>query len=53
MVGTLQELLRMVGEWEGGEEEEYGLQWDVDRVDLDFKTGDDHHGVHDDHDDHN
>ena len=29
----------MAGVWEGGEEE-YGLQWDVDRVDLDFKTGD-------------
>ena len=40
----------MAGVWEGGEEEEYGLQWDVDRVDLDFKTGD-HHVVHDDHGD--
>ena len=38
----------MAGVWEGGEEEEYGLQWDVDRVDLDFKTGDDF----DDLDDH-
>ena len=39
----------MAGVWEGGEEEEYGLQWDVDRVDLDFKTGD--HVGHDDHGD--
>ena len=29
----------MAGAWEGVGEEEYGLQWDVDRVDLDFKTG--------------
>ena len=59
----LQELLRMAGVWEGGEEdEEYGLQWDVDRVDLDFKTGDRDHdlddlgddGDHDhDHDEYN
>lgn len=28
----------MAGAWEGVGEEEYGLQWDVDRVDLDFKT---------------
>ena len=31
----------MAGAWEGVGEEEYGLQWDVDRVDLDFKTGGD------------
>ena len=31
----------MAGAWDGVEEEEYGLQWDVDRVDLDFKTGGD------------
>ena len=44
----LQELLRMAGVWEGGEEdEEYGLQWDVDRVDLDFKTGDRDHDLDD------
>merc|ERR1711962_867832 len=32
------EFVRMAGAWEGVGEEEYGLQWDVDRVDLDFKT---------------
>ena len=37
----LKEFVRMAGAWEGVGEEEYGLQWDVDRVDLDFKTGGD------------